>query len=312
MRAVGIRTAAARRRAIALPVALAVAAAGMTASGCGSSSVSNAVDPVAQAATVSNRAAGFRLDMTMQITSPALPQAITGRGTGAFSPAARLGRLSFTMQLPQGTGAVFGSSGFGIEEVLAGQTVYLKLPAAITGRFPGHKPWLKIDLAQVGRAAGLSGLGSLLTNPTSGDPAQLLQYLRATSGGVTRVGTAQIQGISTTQYRATVELDRYPGLVAPARRAAARQAIGQLEAMTKLRSIPMNVWIDQQHLVRQLSMGFTEQLPTGAALQLSMTMQLSHYGPQPAPTLPPADQVSDLSASIGQLAGRTPSAPATP
>jgi hypothetical protein len=298
MSVVGICTAGARGRATVFAAVLAVVAAALTASGCGSSSVSNAIDPVAQAATVSNSAPGFRLNMAMQITSPVLPQAITGHGAGAFSPAARLGQLSFTMQLPKGTGAAFGSSGFAFQEVVEGQTVYLKLPAALTAKLPGHKPWLKVDLAQVGKAAGLTGLGSLLNNPTSGNPAQLLQYLRATSGGVTKVGTAQIQGLGTTQYRASIELDKYPNLVAPARRAAARQAVQQLEAMTKLRSIPMDVWIDRQHLVRQLSMAFAEQLPTGGALQVSLTMQLSHYGPQPAPTLPPADQVGDFSALL--------------
>lgn len=312
MRVVGIRTAAARTRATALAVVLAVAAAAVATSGCGSSSVSNAIDPVAQAATVSNSAPGFRLNLTMQITSAALPQAITGQGAGAFSPAARRGQLSFTMQLPKGIGAAFGSSGFGFQEVVDGQTVYLKLPATLASRLPASKPWLKVDLAQVSKAAGLSGIGSLLNNPASGNPAALLQYLRATSGGVTKVGTAQIQGLSTTQYRSSIELDRYPNLLAPAKRAAARQAIQQLEAMTKLKSIPMNVWIDRQHLVRQLSMAFSEQLPTGAALQVAMTMQLSHYGPQPAPTLPPADQVGDLGAAFGQGTGGTGVAPAAP
>ena len=84
--------------------------------------------------------------MTMQITSPAFSQAITAHGTGALSPATRLGQLNFTMQLPKGAGAAFGSAGF-----------------------------------------------------------------------------------------------------------------SAAEAMTKLSSIPMNVWIDQQHLVRQLSMGSGEQ-----------------------------------------------------
>jgi hypothetical protein len=302
-------------RATALAVSLALASAGLAVSGCGSSSVSNAVDPVAQAATVSNNAAGFQLNMTMQISSPSLPQAITGHGTGAFSPAARLGQLAFTMQLPKGAGAAFGSAGFGFEEVVDGQTVYLKMPAVVTAKLPSHKPWLKVDLAQVGKAAGLSGLGSLLNNPTSGNPAQLLQYLRATSGGVTKVGTTQIHGINTTQYRASIQLDKYPNLVAPAKRAAARQAVQQLKAMTKLSSIPMNVWIDNQHLVRQLSMGFTEQLPTGGSLQIAMTMQLSHYGPQPAPTLPPADQVGDLAGLLGSATSSgsgTATSPATP
>ena len=249
--------------------ALALGATAVTTAGCGSSSVSNAVDPVAQAATVSNNAAGFQLHLTMQISSPSLPQPITGRGTGAFSPAARLGQLNFTMQLPPSVGAALGSSAFGFQEVLDGQTIYLKLPAAVTAKLPGGKPWLKVDLAKLGQAAGLSGLGSLLNNPTSSNPAQLLQYLRATSGGVTKVGTAQIQGVNTTQYRASIQLDKYPNLLPPAKRAAARQAIQQLESMTKLSSIPMNVWIDSQHLVRQLSAGFAEQLPTGGVARRS-------------------------------------------
>jgi hypothetical protein len=290
-----------RRIARVGAIVLAATGIGAAASGCGSSSVSkdvsNTVDPVAQAATTSSNAKGFQMTMSMRMSSGALPQAINLLGHGSFTPAQKLGQLSFTMKLPGAAAQALGSN-VTFQEILNGTTIYMKMPAAITSKLPGGKPWLKLDLKQLGATAGLGSLGSLTGNPTTSDPAQMLQYLRAESGGITKVGTATVAGVPTTEYKATIQLDKYPNLLPANQRAAAKQAIQQLETMTKLHSIPMNVWIDNQHLVRQIAMAFNEQIPTGGTITAQITMQLSHYGPQPAPTLPPANQVTDLGALL--------------
>jgi hypothetical protein len=40
-------------------------------------------------------------------------------------------------------------------------------------------------------------------------------------------------------------------------------------------------------------------IPSGPSLQETVTMDLSHYGPQRAPAPPPRDQVMDLSSLAG-------------
>lgn len=275
------------------------AALGLALAGCGSGSL----DPVAQAATKSATAAGYRIKFTLQISSPALPAPITATGRGRFDRPARSGSLVLDMDLgsiPQ-VSQVLGTSRLRLEELISATTVYIHLPAALRHRIPTlSAPWLKIDLASAGSSAGVPGLGSLFNNPTSTDPSQLLNYLRATSGGVTKVGTATVNGLQTTEYRAQVNLDKVPDLLPSAQQAQARQAIAAVERLTGLHQISVEAWIDAGNLVRRMHVTFDEKLPTGQALAVGVTADFVQYGPQPPPVLPPASQVTDLT---GKLSG---------
>ena len=296
------RSPAASRLAAAALALGGLSAVAVGAAGCGSASSS--IDPVAQAATVSNAAGGYKIAMTMRMTAPQLSTPLLFTGTGSFSPARRQGTLNLaidTSSIPQLSQALGGSS-LNFQELMDGTTFYMRFPAALAAKLPGGKPWLKFDLVKLGQAGGIPGLGSLLNNPTSGNPAQLLQYLRASSGGVTKVGTAQVGGISTTEYRGNVQLDRYPSLLPSSQQADAKKAIAQLESLTKLKSIPVTVWVDGQHLVRQMAMSFSLTMPnTRQAFSAAMQMRITDYGPQPAPTFPSSDQVLDASTLLSGL-----------
>lgn len=278
--------------------------AGLAVAGCGSSSSSSSGgDPVSRAAFVSTGASGYQMSLSMQISSGALPSPITATGHGAFDIPDHTGSVSIDMNLgniPQVQQAL-GSSILRLEEVISGRTIYVKLPTALTSRIPqfGGKPWVKIDLAKAGSAAGVPGLSSLASNPTSSDPSQLLQFLRATSGGsITKVGTESVNGIQTTEYRAKINLDRVPNTLPAARRASAQQAIAALERVTNLHQIPVDVWIDNQNLVRRMRLSFSETA-SGQSVGVSITINILKYGPQPRPPLPPADQVFDASGLSG-------------
>jgi hypothetical protein len=285
-----------RLSAVALGVA-AIAASGAI-SGCGAS---NAIDPVAKAADLSTATPGFRMSMTMQISTPALPSGITATGTGTFDPPAHTGRLAMTMALP-GSAAVrqvFGSSGLHLEEVLKGTTVYVKLPAALAARIPGasSRPWLKVDLSKLGGQG--SALSSLTSNPVSGDPSQLLQYLRG-SGGMTKVATEQVTGRSTSHYRGHVSLDQVASRVPAASRQALTHAISMLESQGFPKQLPVDVWVDGQGLVRQMQMKLSAS-PSGQSLAMTIRVTIPQYGHQPTPAVPPASQVSNPSGALGSL-----------
>ncbi len=279
-------------------VALVAAIGAVTASGCGGG-VASAIDPVAQAATASTRAPGFRMSFQMAIASSALRTPITATGEGSFDAPARSGSLSFDMNLGSSPKVVrvLGSSTLHLEEVVAGLTVYIKLPPALRHRLPAGKAWLEFNLAKAAAAGGVPGLAALANNPAANDPTQYLQYLRAASAGVTKVGTETVDGVQTTRYRSVIQLDRVSRTLPPASRAAAQQAIAALERLGNLHVIPIQVWIDRQHLVRELLLSFTEHV-AGRSINISMRMNFTHYGPQQAPTLPPADQVVDLNATL--------------
>lgn len=288
-----------RRLGLAGTVAAAGAAAVLIGGCGGTSSVANAIDPVAQAASVTNAATGYRMQLTMRMASAALPGPITATGTGSFTPGRHTGAMKLAMGLP-------GSSGqsLTVQEVLEGQTVYVKLPASVAGHLPGGKPWLKIDAGKVASAEGIPGSGSLLNSATS-NPAQMLQYLHAVSGSVTKLGAQTIDGVPTTHYRATIVLSREPRALPAGQRAAAQQAIAALKRLTSVKTIPIDVWIDGHHLVRRMAFSLREKVPTtGQALALQATVGLSDYGLQPAPTVPPASQVTDLSSALAGAASQ--------
>jgi hypothetical protein len=287
-----------RARLSAATLGVAAIAAGAAISGCGAS---NAIDPVAKAADLSTATPGFRMSMTMQISTSALPSGMSATGTGSFDPPARTGSFAMTMTLP-GSAAVrqvFGSGGLHLEEVLKGSTVYVKLPAALAARIPGAsgRPWLKVDLSKLGGQG--SALSSLTSNPLSSDPSQLLQYLRG-SGGMTTVGTEQVTGRSTTHYRGHVNLDQVASRVPAAKRKAVAQAISTLESQGFPKQLPVDVWVDGQGLVRQMQLKMSAS-PSGQPLAMTIRVTIPHYGPEPAPAVPPASQISDPSGTLGAL-----------
>jgi hypothetical protein len=294
------------RGAQRLMAATACAAALALVAGCGSSSSSssgastNASDAVAKAAAASTGAQGYKMTMSMKISSPALPHPVTADGNGAFNVQDKSGTFTIAMNFgnePQ-ISQVLGSSTLTMQEIIKAPIIYVKLPSALASKIPGGKPWLKIDLAKAASAAGIPGFSSLLSNPTSSDPSQLLQYLRATSGSVTQKGTDTIGGVQTTHYSASIDLDKVPNALPAAQQAAARQGVAALEKATNLKVLPVDVWIDSDNHVRQMQMTFGTSAQ-GQKVSTAMTIKIPEYGPQSIPPAPPDSQVNDLSSLLG-------------
>jgi hypothetical protein len=298
-----------RLRIVGLGASVACVAAALAVAGCGSSSNSStsaSSNKVTRAAFVSTNASGYQMHFTLALTSSALPQPINATGGGTFDVRDHAGALALDMDLgssPQIT-QVLGSSTLHMDEVIHGTTIYVKLPDALTSKIPSlsGKPWIKVDIAQAASAAGVPGIGSLVNNPTSSDPSQFLQYLRA-AGTVTQDGTEVVNGVQTTRYKATINLDRVPNALPSASRSSAEAAIKGIEKLTNLHQIPVVVWIDGQNLVRRMQLSLDESLQSGQSVNTKVTVDLAKYGPQPKPTLPPSDQVTDVSSLTGGAAG---------
>ncbi len=276
--------------AVAAPAAIALAAF-LLLGGGGSGGGSALGGPVAQAATVSSGAAGYRMRMSFQIETPASPSPITASGSGVVDLRDHATAMSIAMNFgsdPQVTQALGGST-LRMRMVMTGGDIYMKVPAvaAITSLTSG-KPWLKLNLVKL---AGIPGLSSLESNPTTSDPSQMLQYLRSTSDVVLDEGHQMVDGRETTHYQAEVNLDGLLGkLGGPAQQAAAK-----LKQLLPSGDLPIDVWIDPAHLVRRIAMTLSLGAATGPSVRETVTADLSDYGPQPQPSPPPADQVQDLS-----------------
>jgi hypothetical protein len=290
----------------ALPLALVAAGCGSSSPGSSPSATSasrHALSPQAtlrRAAYVSSAAAGERLAINSIVTSTQLPTPVTVTGTGSVSPASHTGQLTMAMNLGSNPAvtAALGSSTLNMRELLDGGTIYLQLPSTLVSKLPGARPWLKINLAQAAAKASIPGLSTLLNNPVASNPGQFLQLLRAASGSVRRIGSATIGGQRATEYSATVDLSKAAAVAPAGERAALSQTITELEHTTGVTKLPLHVWVDSQQRVRRMSFTLGANVK-GQQISTALTMTVLAYGPQPAPRIPAASQVTNITNLLG-------------
>ncbi|HUA71685.1 MAG TPA: hypothetical protein VMA96_11395 [Solirubrobacteraceae bacterium] len=255
--------------------------------------------PIAQAATLSSSTPGYRMHMSMEITSSALSSPVTATGTGVVDLRDHASAFSIVMNLGDEPQVVqqLGGSTMRVEMVLEGATVYMKLPSALAGSLGASgRPWIKADLSKL---SGVPGLSSLTDGPTTSDPSETLQELRSVSGTVANLGPQRIDGVETTHYQADLNLDRLADAVPSAERSAMQHVLSTLEQAMPNGALPVDVWIDAQHLVRRTTTTLDLSLPNGPNLQEIATVDLGDYGPQSPPATPPSNQVLDASGLAG-------------
>jgi len=255
--------------------------------------------PIAQAATLSSSTPGFRMHMSLQISSSALSSPITATATGVVDVRDHAGALSMVMDVGDEPQVVqqLGSSSLRFDMVTEGTTAYAKLPSALTNALgTSGRPWLKVDAAKL---SGLPGLSSLASGPTTSDPSQTLQMLKSVSGSVVNLGPQRVDGFQATHYRANLSLARLIGSFTSAAHGEAQQALSTLQQALPNGEVPVDVWIDDHSLVRRMTMSLDLSLPTAGNMQEAATIDFSDYGPQSHPATPPADEVFDASSLAG-------------
>jgi hypothetical protein len=187
-----------------------------------------------------------------------------------------------------------GLPGPPIDAVFDNAMVYEKFPPALGAALPPGKSWVKVDLASAGKSVGAAGL----SQAQAGDPSQTLDYLRGVTGNVARVGTDEIRGTHTTHYRTTVDLKK-----AAEQSPTARDRINSTIKLLGSSAQPLDVWIDAQGRVRRIN--YTVDLSKSKATTPSIpgsatfTLDLFDFGVPVQATVPPADQIADLSALSG-------------
>lgn len=228
------------------------------------------------------------------------------QGDGQADIKHHLAQVSLQMSLPSGVD--LGGGQLTIDEIFDNYVIYMRSPLFASAMPPG-KEWMSMDLNAVGKQLGLdfqqlSGLGS------NGDPSEMLNQLRAVSGQVEKVGEEDVDGVATTHYSATVDLKRYASLAKPSDRAAVRASIQHLIELGSPSTVPTDVWVDGQHLVRRMQMSYTQNNPTtGSPMQMTFDIGLSDFGapvdiqvPSPSETIDMQDLVGSSYGSIMQNA----------
>jgi hypothetical protein len=216
-------------------------------------------------------------------------------GNGSFGK--QQGQMTMTIKVPGTLAAVLGGR-LQLMTVVKDGVLYMKLPSALTSKLPGTKPWIKIDLR---RAASGSGAIASLTNSSRqlSDPGQYFAWLHAVAGsGLQKLGSATVNGVSTTHYHADVSLSRLMHASSAANQPANAQAQAQLSKEIAGGKIPIDVYIDSSNLVRRIVINETVKAG-GKDVTSAITVDFPQYGAQPTPTVPPAGQVGGPQALAG-------------
>jgi hypothetical protein len=222
---------------------LACAASTVLAVGCGTEHVpaSTGQTPDLAAAVSNTQGQTARIAATISTQSQGMTVSITETGLFDFARS----RGTITMQSPMDA-----------TEIFIPPTTYIKTPdtSADGGPLPDGKTWMALPDASTS-ASALLGIGV-----GGGDPADLLASLTAMSSGVTSLGPATIRGVPVTGFAFKVDPAKAAGTVPEADRAS-------LEALGKLYgagAIPVDLWVDAHHLVRQEKLTLAVPGGTGA------------------------------------------------
>ncbi len=282
----------------AIPLALAAGLTAVALGGCGSAAVT--IDPVAQAAVVTSHAGGAQMSMHASIEIEGLPSTMTLTGSGDFNFAEREGQIASELTgLPAAASGALHATSIQLTELYAKGALYIQSPL-FTGKLPGGARWMKLDLAELAQTTGLDTQS--LTSGQS-NPAQVLEYLKASGGTVSRVGAATIRGAQTTHYRATIDLAKAIRMEAGASQGAAKQAIEKLAAQTPSQTVPVEVWIDAHNLVRRMSLSLS-QAAVGQHVKVTFQLELFNFGATPSVNAPASSEVFDATqSSLSALAG---------
>jgi hypothetical protein len=251
-----------------------LAGVAVLAAGCGTERAAQTVNVAAAAASTASQRARVTVTTAMRTQG----MSISFTETGVFDFAGSRGLLRMTG--PAGRPAS--------EELFVPPEIYLKIPAGVHGLLPRGKSWVAIGAAATG------GLGSALLGPSGGaDPGDLLSSLTAAASQVRTLGTATLRGVPVTHLRLDVDPAKAVAQVPPGQRAGVRAFATSLGAAT----MPVDVWVDQQDMVRQVR--WSPRLPGGSpapgGTRFTQTTDFYDFGVPVRVSAPPAGQVTTLS-----------------
>lgn len=260
-----------------------LAGVGVLAAGCGTK-VAQAGDVAAAAASTAGRTARVAITTTMRMQG----MSVSFTEAGAFDFAHSRGVLRMR-----------GPARMATEELFIPPRMYVKLPGAAHGLLPRGKSWIAIEAAPSG------GLGTSLLGPFGGtDPRDLLSSLTAVSSSVMKRGSATIRGVQVTHFRVSVDPAKAASRVPRWQRASFHAFARSLGTAT----VPVDVWVDQQNLVRRarISLHPPKGLGGPAGARITQTADFYDFGAPVQVSAPPAAEV----ASMSQLARGRPPGPA--
>jgi hypothetical protein len=263
--------------------------------GCGGGEAEQAAldaSGLAASADATAKAGGARFELSVKQEVPGAAEPVPITASGVIDAAGRRALMAMDLSaLADQLGAVDLGDGR-IEAVVDGLVVYVKASFLPDGLLPPGKEWLRLDAAALAKRAGISAAD--LAAVGGNDPLKLLDYLRGVSGTVDHVGEQELDGVSTTHYRADVDLRRSLEKLPRSVRTAAKPGIDRLVELAGP-TLPVDVWVDDDGLVRRLESTLTMRPPgTTQKVTTSYRLDLSEYGIDPDIQPPAKAKTVDL------------------
>lgn len=246
-------------------------------------------------------AGSARFEMTFSFDGPDGPVEMVA--TGAYD------RDRLSMELDLGSllqdlgGAAGGAAPAGFDApmqvVVSEETVYLRVP--LLEALTGTSGWLSAAADELGAGADALGVTGATTHP-----ARLLETLRGITADLDGRGEEEVRGVTATRYAGTIDLDDVLAGAPADERAQLEAELDQLGAPGS-RSVPVEVWIDADGLVRRLSMRFdgiaADEGPIGVPGSATMTLELFDFGLPVEVELPAPGEVTPMSDVLPELTG---------
>jgi FlaG/FlaF family flagellin (archaellin) len=218
----------------------------------------------------------YGADITMNVATPQGAMNMHSTAQFRLKPT-----TAFTMNVDKmtvgGQSMPFG----GMQMIYLDKVIYMKSPQL--SQATGGKPWLKVDLTNPARQAGLD-LDTLLNQSQQTNPAEQTKMLTA-SKDVRKVGEETINGVKTTHYQGTMTVQEAMAKVDPKIRAELEKTYREIGG-TK---INFDLWADGEQLPRKLA----TKIPTREGT-LTMTIVYLDYGKTVSVNPPPAEQVGNF------------------
>ena len=270
-------------------VALVLSACASTPSD-GAAPAGDSLPALLDAMQKTNDAGSARMAINMTFASPQQTVHVTGDVEYVMDPTDPTSlRERVLLDIPS-LGMMPGGK---VEMIVAkGSAIYVRAPM-FASFIPATTPWIKLDPSTLPQSQGGIGAAAAV------NPAAILAAIKDALT-VEEVGPDTVDGVGTTHYRATVDLEKLlPLLVemAPDKPTDAemQKAKDQLEKLGLL-SLPIELWVDGAGLLKQaqLALDLSAMDPDHPGTSFSVTLTFSDIGEHISIDVPPASQVTDI------------------
>ncbi|MEZ5101072.1 MAG: LppX_LprAFG lipoprotein [Thermoleophilia bacterium] len=280
-----------------LPAAL-VAALALAAAPAAAAARQPAASPVAGAASGRRRrGAPGRVRTQGEIAIETPGGVVRASFSGTEDPAQ--GLAAYELDLSQIVQSPTSDEKATVRLVVDGERGYLGFPSFLTQEL-GSKAWIALDQGDFGTLGG-NALAQVREQLAPASASAAKAWLRGVGNDVQAVGKEAVEGVQTTRYRGTIDFDRAIARTPEAERAAVEARVEAMLERASSRTVPAEVWLDEQGRVRQVQVQLTRELTDGVEPRTQVTVTFLDYGepvevtvPDPADVTPYADVAATL------------------